>query len=156
MPKSKSKAFEAGENKPFRKGSYLRDLVNIFVTLLGHIRWSRVKKSQPSEDNLSRNIYYVRGLANIFFLNKDEDEDEEERWVNVLQIGEDNHYALNDWNSAHIIKLYEVDQLAWGDDVLDGRKKKKVHVFQSLVNGNMFAVFGDDLSLLRDLPGEPV
>ena len=118
MPKFKSKAFETGDNKPFRKGSYLR------------------------------------GLANIFFLNKDEDE--EERWVNVLQIGEDNHYALNDWNSAHIIKLYEVDQLAWGDDVLDGRKKKKVHVFQSLVNGNMFAVFGDDLSLLKDLPGDSV
>ena len=106
MPKSKSKAFEAGDNKPFRKRSYLRNLVNIFVTLLGHIRWSRVKKSQPNEDKLSRNIYYVRGLANIFFLNKDEDE--EERWVNVLQIGEDNHYALNDWNNAGVSSSSQV------------------------------------------------
>ena len=87
-------------------------------------------------------VYYAKPGASVFFLNQLQDE----RWLNIREMGRpEAYYALNNWNEAQIIKLYHLDSLVWGNDVLDGVNKKGVHVFQSLLNNNLFALFGEDL-----------
>ena len=112
---------------------------------LGYGRMSRL--NQTNFLHLKRivgdsDVYYAKPGASVFFLNQLQDE----RWLNIRDIGRaEAYYALNKWNEAQIIKLYHLDSLVWGNDVLDGADKKGVHVFQSLLNSNLFALFGEDL-----------
>ena len=112
---------------------------------LGYGRMSRL--NQTNFLHLKRivgdsDVYYAKPGASVFFLNQLQDE----RWLNIREMGRpEAYYALNNWNEAQIIKLYHLDSLVWGNDVLDGADKKGVHVFQSLLNSNLFALFGEDL-----------
>ena len=112
---------------------------------LGYGRMSRL--NQTNFLHLKRivgdsDVYYAKPGASVFFLNQLQDD----RWLNIREMGRpEAYYALNNWNEAQIIKLYHLDSLAWGNYFLDGVNKKGVHVFQSLVNNNLFALFGEDL-----------
>ena len=93
-------------------------------------------------------MYLCKAESVIYFLNQDNDE----RWVNPLDIGNKQKlYPIDDTqNNLMAVPLYKTMYLSWGDRKFYASNRGGIQVFISLsqkeINHvDMFAIYADDL-----------
>ena len=89
-------------------------------------------------------IFNVKSNSTIYFLNVIEGAEE----VNIKRLGNKfTYYPINIPSEARITLLYKKKIIKWGDKIINGRNRNGVYVFISMMNDNLFAVYGDRISL---------